>query len=453
MAVRLIESMATTPPLAAVFSDESLLEAMLNFEVALARAEARLNIVPQSGALAIAAVKASDFDCASLAESALANATPVIGFVKQLTERVRGKDPAAAGFVHWGATSQDVADTALVLLLRKAQGIFESDMVRLELALRRLAEKHGHTVMLGRTLLQSAPPTTFGLKAAGWLGAITRSHRRLAESFHHARVLQFGGASGTLAVLGGQGLAVAQAIADELHLALPDAPWHTHRDRLANLVCACGVLTGCLGKMAHDLSLLMQNEIAEAAEPAAEGRGSSSTMPHKHNPVGCVLAMSSAARVPSLVSAYLSSMVQEHERAAGGWQAEWSIISSVIEATGLAIFSMACVAEGLTVDANRMRANIAATHGSIFAERAMMALAGRIGREAAQKVLEEAVRLSRAQDKGLSEVLGEIKEAKAHLDPKMLKELEDPEKYLGSADEFRKRLLAVAKPPSDADKE
>jgi 3-carboxy-cis,cis-muconate cycloisomerase len=163
--------------------------------------------------------------------------------------------------------------------------------------------------------------------------------------------------------------------------------------------------------------------------------------------------MSSAARVPALVSAYLSSMVQEHERAAGGWQAEWSIISSVIEATGLAIFSMACVAEGLTADANRMRANIAATHGSIFAERAMMVLAGGIGREAAQKILEEAVQLSRKQGKNLSEVLGEMKAATAHLGPKMLKALEDPEQYLGSADEFRKRLLAVAKPPSDADKE
>lgn len=270
MPVRLIDSMATTAPLAAVFSDQSILQAMLDFEVALTRAEARLNIIPQSAAEVIAhEANASAFDAQMMAEATLRSGTPAIPFVEQLTERVRAIDHAAAGFVHWGATSQDVCDTAMVLLIRKAQTILVADLVRLERALHHLSEQHRQTVMLGRTLLQAAPPITFGLKAAGWLAAIARSCRRLDKSFEQASVLQLGGASGTLASLGKHGLALAQTMADELHLTLPDAPWHTHRDRLAELVCSCGVLTGSLGKMARDISLLMQNEVAEVAEPVA----------------------------------------------------------------------------------------------------------------------------------------------------------------------------------------
>ncbi|MFI5106992.1 MAG: lyase family protein, partial [Terriglobales bacterium] len=332
----------------------------------------------------------------------------------------------------------------MVALLCKARAILFADLARLEQALQSLAGEHGQTVMLGRTLLQAAPPITFGLKAAGWFAAIARSRRRLEKSFQQASVLQFGGASGTLAFLGNHGLAVAQAVADELKLTLPDAPWHTHRDRLAELVCSCGVLTGSLGKMARDVSLLMQNEVAEVSEPDAPGRGGSSTMPHKHNPVGCVLALSAAGRVPPLVSTFLSGMVQEHERAAGGWQAEWSIISSVIGATGWAVSAMAEVAEGLSVDSARMRANLDATRGAIFTERAMMILAEKVGRDAARKLVEEAVRLSREQGQNLSATLSTMKD----LPPgaaALLADLEKPEQYLGVADEFRKRLLASAK--------
>ena len=454
MPVRLIESLATTAPLAEIFSDHSVLRAMLDFEMALARAEARLNIIPQSAADAIAqAAKAGDFDGATLAGAALRAGTPAIPFVKALTERVRASDSAAAGYVHWGATSQDLCDTALVLLLRQTQSLLESDLDRLEQALFRLAEQHKDTVMLGRTLLQAAPPITFGLKAAGWLGAVSRSHRRLENGFQHSLVLQFGGASGTLAALGEHGLAVAQSLATELRLTLPDAPWHTHRDRFAELVCTCGILCGSLGKIARDISLLMQNEIAEAAEPSGAGRGGSSTMPHKSNPVGCTITLAAAARVPSLVSSFLSSMVQEHERAAGGWQAEWSIISDVVGATGLAVASMAEVADGLTVDAGQMRENIGATRGSIFAERAMMLLGHKLGRDAAHKLLEEATRRSVEQERNLSEVLGEMKEVKDHLGSVALRDLAKPEQYLGSADEFRKRLLASASRKNPGGKE
>ncbi len=443
MPSRLIESLATTGPFAELFSDRSILQAMLDFEVALARAQARLKIVPQSAAKAIAsAANAEAFDPAALADATLRAGTPGIPLVRALTERVRGVDSAAAGFVHWGATSQDFCDTALVLLLKRAQPILNSDITRLEKALRRLATEHRGAVMLGRTLLQPAPPTTFGLKAAGWLGAISRSHERLNESFAEALIVQFGGASGTLATLGKQGIAVGRALADELGLGFPGAPWHTHRDRLADLLCTCGVLTGSLGKIARDISLLMQSEVAEANEPGGQGRGGSSTMPHKRNPIGCSLTLAAAVRVPGLVATFLSAMVQEHERAVGGWQAEWPAVSGIIQGVGLAVASMAEVAEGLTVDPVRMRGNIEATRGVIFAERAMMLLGEKLGRDVAHKLLEEATRQSIGERCTLVDVLAGMPEVVHHLDPATIRQLDVPEQYLGVAEEFRGALLA-----------
>jgi 3-carboxy-cis,cis-muconate cycloisomerase len=449
MPVRLIESLATTAPLSDLFSDQSILQAMLDFEVALARAEAQLKIIPRSAADAIAvAAKAEAFDPAALSGATLRAGTPVIPFVKALTERVRGIDSKAGGFVHWGATSQDVADTALVLLLKRAQLIFDADLTRLERALKRLAKEHGAAVMLGRTLMQPAPPTTFGLKAAGWLNAISRSHKRLNDAFSETPILQFGGASGTLASLGRRGLAVGRALADELGLGLPDAPWHTHRDRIAELICACGILTGSLGKMARDISLLMQGEVGEAAEPSEPGRGGSSTMPHKRNPTGCSLTLAAAVRVPGLVAGFLSAMVQEHERALGGSQSEWPTVSGVIQASGLAAASMAEVAEGLTVDRARMLTNIEATNGVVFAERAMMLLGDKLGRDIAHTLLETATRQSIAEGRSLAGVLADMPEITRHLDSAIVRELDVPEQYLGVADEFRVRLLVTARRPT-----
>jgi 3-carboxy-cis,cis-muconate cycloisomerase len=454
MAARLIDSLATTEELAELFSDESALQAMLDFEAALARAEAGLGIVPQAAAEKIAlAAKAELFDSAALSRDTLRAGTPGIPLVKALTERVRATDPTAAGFVHWAATSQDVADTALVLLLKRAQSIFEVDLARLEKALRSLAEKHADTAMLGRTLMQAAPPITFGLKAAGWLGSIRRAHKRLNASFADALVVQFGGASGTLASLGDQGIAVGQALGDELGLAYPDAPWHTHRDRLAALLCDCGVLIGCLGKMARDISLLMQVEVAEAAEPGGAGRGGSSTMPHKRNPTGCSLALAAAYRVPGLVATFLSGMTQEHERGVGGWQAEWPTVAGLIQASGLAIASMVEVAEGLSVNSEKMRANVDATRGTIFAEKAMIMLGKELGRDAAHKLLEETTRKSVAESRHLSEVLRDTPEIAVRLDADALRDLENPEKYLGVADEFRKRLLSPKSKNPESERE
>jgi 3-carboxy-cis,cis-muconate cycloisomerase len=433
MPVRLIESLATTEPLAEVFSDQSILSAMLDFEVALARVQARLEIIPRDAAEAIEKA-AAGFEAPELAREALRAGTPAIPFVKALTEQARSR------FVHWGATSQDVVDTAFVLLLKRALPLLEADHVRLDSALGNLAEQHKDTIMLGRTLLQPAPPITFGLKAAGWKAAARRGWARVESRFTEALLLQFGGASGTLASLGDKGDAVGRALAGELGLPYPDAPWHAHRDRLAALMAACGVETGSLGKMARDISLLMQGEVGEVAEPRSAGRGGSSAMPHKHNPIACSLTLAAAHRVPGLVAAFLTSMVQEHERGVGGWQAEWPTVSAVVQATGLAIASMAEVAEGLTVDAVRMRSNIEATRGVIFSERVVMLLGASLGRDAAHKLLEQAARRRVTEDRRLIEILEEIPEITRVIPLDVLRKLDAPEDYLGAAEEFRKRL-------------
>jgi len=452
--VRLIDSLATTEPLAELFSDDSVLTAMLQFEVALAHAEARLGVIPQTAADVIAAsAKSGNFDAAALSRAALRAGTPAIPLVKALTEQVRKSSPEAARFVHWGATSQDLADTAMALLLKRAVPFLTDDLSRLEKALARLAEQHKDSVMLGRTLLQAAPPVTFGLKAAGWLGAVRRGEHRLRTGFMSAAITQFGGASGTLASLGDQGKALTRVLTEELGLkAFPEAPWHTQRDRLATLVCACGVLTGSLGKMARDVSLLMQNEVGEVAEPGGEGRGGSSTMPHKRNPTACSLTLAAAHRVPGLVASYLSAMVQEHERGVGGWQAEWPIVATVIQSTGLAISSMAEVAEGLSVNVKQMRSNIERTNGVIFAERVMMLLGSKLGRDGAHKILETAAKKCVVEGRHLADVLAEIPEVTAHIDAAALRQLEVPDQYLGCAEEFRSALLSDFR-NADAEKE
>jgi 3-carboxy-cis,cis-muconate cycloisomerase len=422
MFTRLIESLSATEALSQVFSDASVLQSMLDFEAALARAEARVGLIPTDAAASItAAAVAEGFDIAELIRQSLRAGTPAIPLVRLLTERVRKSNAGAAGFVHWGATSQDVTDTAVVILLGRCRRVLEADHKRVLRALRRVSDIHAHTVMLGRTLLQPAPPITFGLKAAGWLGALRRGWARVASRFDEAAYLQFGGASGTLAALGDGGLAVSEALAGELVLKCPDAPWHGHRDRLAALMAALGIYTASLGKMALDIALLMQYEVGEAAEPGGGGRGGSSTMPHKRNPTACMLALAAAKRTPGLVADFLAGMVQEHERAVGGWQAEWATVHAIVQSAGVALEAMAEVAEGLTVDPARMRRNIDATNGAVFAEKAMMMLAPEMGREAAHRAVEESVRKTGS--------------------PPELPGLREPGEYLGSAEVFRLRLL------------
>jgi 3-carboxy-cis,cis-muconate cycloisomerase len=438
----LTRALATTSEMEAAFSDASVLQAMLDFESALARAEARAGVIPAAAASAITeAAATAEFDTELLARQALRAGTLAIPLVRMLIARVHESDPSSSAYVHWGATSQDVTDTALVLLLKCCRGVLAADHTRLDQALLRLSETHANSVMLARTLLQPAPPTTFGLKAAGWLGSIRRSWLRLQQAFDDALILQFGGASGTLAAFGEQGIAVSALLAEELDLAVA-APWQAHRDRLAFLAAACAIYTGSLGKMARDVALLSQSEVGEAAESGGEGRGGSSTMPHKRNPIACSLALAAANRVPGHVAAFLAGMVQEQERAAGGWQAEWTTLTSILCATGLALASMAEAAEGLTVDTGRMRANLRATGGVIFSERALLLLAAHTGRERAHRLVENAVAQASAAGPTLAQVLATMPEVTEFLTPAQLASLETPEDYLGSAQQFRRRLLA-----------
>jgi 3-carboxy-cis,cis-muconate cycloisomerase len=422
---------------------------MLDFEVALATMESRLGIIPASAAKSLAAAATPEaFDAADLSRKSLRAGTPSIPLVKALTRLVQAKDESAAAFVHRGATSQDVSDTALMLLLKQARPLIERDLARCEDSLRSLSEQHKDSVMLGRTLLQPGPPTTFGLKAAGWLGTVRRGRERLTQAFEEALVIQLGGAVGTLAALGEKGPIVAQELAAELGLGCPDAPWHTHRDRLGALICACGLLTGSLGKIARDVSLLMQNEVAEAAEPTSEGRGGSSTMPHKQNPMGCTVTLAAAIRMPGLVASYLTAMPQEHERSIGGSQTEWPTVAAVIRTTGAAVASIAEIAEGLTVDTTRMRRNLEENRGVVFAEKAMFLLASKLGREKAQELLEAAVSKAVEEKRRFVDVLRDMPEIVKILDKTALQQLTVAEDYLGSAESFRRQLCGTVPMPN-----
>ena len=356
MSSHLVDGLGTTDALAAVFSDESVLQAMLDVESALARVQGQLGVIPANAATAIAAAAHADqFDAASLGREARQSATPIVPLVAALRARVASVDADAASFVHWGVTSQDISDTALVMLLTRAAPIVEGTQTRLARTLRAISDEHAATRMTGRTLLQPATPITFGLKVATWYAGIQRSWRQLKESIDAAAIVQCAGPAGTLAAFGDKGIAVRRALADAL--ALHDGPpWHTDRGRLAAVACGCGILTAALGKMARDVSLLMQYEVGEASEPG----GGSSSMPHKRNPAGCARTLAAAVRTPGLVAAYLTGLVQEHERAVGGWQAEWPTLAALMQTAGAASEAMADVAEGLTVDRERMRQNMSA---------------------------------------------------------------------------------------------
>jgi 3-carboxy-cis,cis-muconate cycloisomerase len=435
----LIDYLATTDALSEVFSDRAVLQAMLDFEAALAAAEARLGIIPQRAADVIRAVaRAERFDAEAIAREGRSHATASIPLVRALTVYVTEKDPDSARFVHWGATSQDVADTALVLLLKRAEPILARDHERLETAVRKLSDRHANTVMLGRTLLQPAPPITFGLKAAGWAAALASGWGRVRQSFAESHVIQFGGASGTLAALGDRGLDVAQALAGELDLDTPPAPWHTNPDRLSALVAACGIYTGTLGKIAGDIALLMQDEVGEASEPG----GGSSAMPHKRNPAGCAVAIAAAARVPGLVAAFLTGMAQEHERGAGGWQAEWPTLAATVQSTGAALASLADAVGGLDIYPERMRQNIERTNGAIFAERVIALAAPKAGKDPAQALVAAALSRSRESGKSFREALMSSPDASRMLTAEELNTIDVPEQYLGSAEILRQRLLA-----------
>jgi len=429
-----------------VFSDIARLQYMLDFEAALARAEASCGVIPAAAARAIASkCKVELIDVDAIASATADSANPAIPLVKQLTELVAKDDPEAAGFVHWGATSQDANDTGLVLQIQRGLNVLESDLGSLRLGLITLAEKNRSTLISGRTLMQHALPTSFGFKVAGWLDAMNRHDERLAELRLRGLHMQFGGAVGTLAALAGKGLEVATALARELHLGIPVAPWHTQRDRLAEVATTLGLCTGTLGKIARDISLHMQTEIAEVFEPAGEGRGGSSTMPHKRNPVSCAVVLSAAIRVPGLVSTMLSAMVQEDERGLGNWHAEWETLPEIFRLTGGALHQMATIVPHLEVDAARMRRNLESTRGLIFAEAVTMALTSHVGKSDARKLLDAASRKARESGKHLREVLVQERAVTEALSPAELDRLFAPENYLGVAEQWVDRVVEYSR--------
>ncbi|HEX2542773.1 MAG TPA: 3-carboxy-cis,cis-muconate cycloisomerase [Caldimonas sp.] len=370
-----------------VFGDRALVAGMLSFEAALAEAEADEGVIPRQAVAAIVAACSAAFDVDELVHEARVAGSLAIPLVRRLTARVAEVDAQAAGYVHWGSTSQDVIDTAMVLATRRALELVDADLDRLCAALAALARAHLETPMLARTLLQPAQVISVGFKLVAWVAPLSRARDRLARARRRALTLQFGGAVGTLASLAEKGPAVARRIADRLGLAPAAGAWHTQRDAWVALACDVAVLCGSLGKIGHDLALLAQAEVGEMAEPAGIGRGGSSAMPNKRNPVAAMTAIAAAARTPHHAGALLAAMGQEHERSLGRWQAELAEWPSLFIATHGALAALADAAEGLEVDSVRMRANIDAQRGAVFAEAAATVLARSIGKSRAHALV------------------------------------------------------------------
>jgi 3-carboxy-cis,cis-muconate cycloisomerase len=411
---------------------------MLDAEAALARAEARAGLVSDDDAAAIAAACDADhFDIAAIGAEAAKTTNPVVPLVKALTDAVGGP---AAGHVHRGATSQDILDTAAMLVARRALEPLLADLDAAADAAAALANEHRETVMAGRTLMQQALPIAFGLKAAGWLVGIDEAAARLGEVRRLRLAAQLGGAAGTLASLDTAGPEVLGHFAAELSLDEPALAWHTIRTRPAELAGALGSAAGVIAKVARDVVLLAQTEVGEVRE-GVPGRGGSSTLPHKRNPVAAISAVASAMRAPGLVAALLGAMAQEHERAAGPWQSEWRPFSELLEAVGSGAAWLRDCLEHLEVDAARMRANLELTHGALLAERVTTALAPALGRQPAHELVRAAAQEAFASERPLGAVLAERKGVTAHVDRDALARLLDPADYLGATDELISRAL------------
>lgn len=435
----------------AALSDHARLQAMLDVEAALAEAEADLGVIPAAVVAPIrAAASVTLYDRAAIAADAARAGNVAIPLVNHLTAHVAATDPGAARYVHWGATSQDILDTGLVLQLGRAVPLVLGDLGRAADAAATQARLHAKTVMAGRTWLQHATPTTFGLKAAGWCEALDRSRLRVDTALEAARVLQFGGASGTLAALGDRGLAVGAALGARLGLPVPSTPWQAHRDRLADLAAALGIAIGTLGKIGRDLGLLGQTEVGEVYARPEDGVGGSSTMPQKRNPVAASVAIAAAVRAPGLVSTLLAAMPQEHERGLGLWQAEWETLPELVRLAGGAANAIANALESLVVDADRMRANLDLSGGVIMAESVAMALAEHLGRREAHALVEAGSHRAAADGRLLADVLADDPAVSRHLSREEIARRLVPDHYLGAAESFVARVLAERRTGSDA---
>jgi 3-carboxy-cis,cis-muconate cycloisomerase len=439
----LLAPMLSSGAMRAVCDDVAYLQNMLDFEAALARAEAAIGVIPASAAGPIAsACKAGSFDLAALADAATRSGNLAIPLVKALTTDVAKADADAARYVHWGATSQDVIDTAAMLTLRAGIDALLADIGRAIAGFAKLAQQHRNTAAVARTWLQHALPMPFGLKLAEYAAALHRSRVRLQRLRRESLALQFGGAAGTLAALGNKGLVVAERLAQELELPLPDAPWHAHRDRIAEAASVLAIIAGTCGKIARDVQLMMQTDVAEAFEPSGEGRGGSSTMPHKRNPVAAASALAAATMAPNLAATMFAAQVGDHERSAGPWHAEWPTLPGLLLVTSGALAAIVDIAEGLEVDVARMRVNLDATGGLIMAEAVAMALAEKIGKREAHHLVEAACKKAVAGKRGLREALTKDAKVTAHLSADRIAKLFEPMAYQGVSQALIDRLLA-----------
>jgi 3-carboxy-cis,cis-muconate cycloisomerase len=431
----------STEPMRRIFADENRIQKYLDIEAALARAQARLGIIPQEACDEIGRhCRAQEYDFGKLKAQTERIGYPVLPVVQQLVSLCRD---GLGEWCHWGATTQDITDTATVLQMREALDLVEADIVAIADALAGLARRHRDTPMAGRSNLQQAVPITFGYKVATYLAAFERHRRRLEELRPRVLVGEFGGAAGTLSSLGTSGLEVQAGLMKELGLGQPEIAWHTVRDRIAEVGCFLGLVTGVCGKIAFDVKLMMQTEVEEVYEPFHEGRGSSSTMPQKRNPISCVYITATNSLVRQHVAALLDAMVEDHERATGPWEIEWIAVPEIFSLAAGALAQTRFMVSGLVVDEKKMRANLDITRGLIVSEAVMMGLGPHIGRQYAHDLVYDICRQVVATGRTLLDLLAENREVAKHLDRAALERLCDPANYLGQAGEMVDRVLAM----------
>jgi 3-carboxy-cis,cis-muconate cycloisomerase len=426
----------------AVFDERAYFQRMLDVEAALARVQARLGIIPADAAATITdAARVGNLSTEELAASARNVGYPVVGMVAGLS-RAAGD---AGGWTHWGATTQDIMDTATVLQMRDGLTLIRATLCGMVQALTTQAVRHRHTVMAGRTHLQQALPTTLGLKCAIWAQPLITHVQRLDAMRPRVEQVSFAGAAGTLASLGDKGIAVMEGLATELGLIAPVAPWHVSRDGFAETVALLGLICGSLAKLATDIILLAQTEVGEVAEPYVAGRGSSSTMPQKRNPIASEYILAAARTVHALVPVMLGAMAADHERATGPWQAELLALPQTFVLTHGALQHASAIAEGMVVDAERMRRNLGMTHGLIVSEAVMMGLAPHLGRGEAHHVVKHACDVALAEKLSLADALLRDPTVAARVDRAAIEQMTDPAHYLGSAGAFIDRVLHAAR--------
>ena len=433
----------STEAMRSVFSDENRVQKYLDFEAALARAQARLGIIPKEAAEEICRhCRLAEIDFAKLKAQTERIGYPVLPVVQQLVALCRD---GLGEWCHWGATTQDITDTATVMQIREALILIERHLDGIVGALAALARKYRDTPMAGRSNLQQAVPITFGYKVATLLAAFERHRKRLNELRPRVLIGEFGGAAGTLSSLGGRGLATQAELMKELKLAVPAIAWHTVRDTIAEVGCFLGLITGTCGKVAFDVKLLMQTEVEEIYEPFHEGRGSSSTMPQKRNPISSVYITALTAVVRQQVAALLEAMVEDHERATGPWEIEWIVLPEIFCLAAGALAQTEFVLKGVQVDEKKMRANLDLTKGLIVSEAVMMGLGPYLGRQYAHDLVYDICRQVVATGRPLVELLAENAEIGKHLDRHALEKLCDPANYLGEAGAMVDRVLATTR--------